>query len=272
MSTTRTRRQCYAEALGGCKGQLSREHFVSHSILKQVEVDGVLNVDGLPLGGTKQGRKVSARSLSAKFLCQAHNSALSALDVAGEQFLMFFFNANKALYEGTLTEDMNISVDGTLVERWLLKYACGLISSGNAGMIDGGVAERKPPPPQLLRVLFGNLPLDGDLGLYSSPKGITSSLVKFSLSPTWKHLKGDSKRTLSGVELVNYGLQNVLKLVADYPPTEGIDFSQAVFRPDFFQLSRVSTGRKARIKLDWPRPSKGIGLEVPVVTKAEETH
>jgi hypothetical protein len=105
-----------------------------NAILQQIESGGRLNVVGLPLGGTA-GRPVSADSLTAKLLCQTRNSALSPVDMAGEKFLMDFFRANKPLSEGTQAADTVASVDGTLVERWLIRYVCGLIAAGNEGMV-----------------------------------------------------------------------------------------------------------------------------------------
>jgi hypothetical protein len=138
-------RRCYAAALGDCSGSLNREHFVSKNLLKEFEKDGGLHVKGYPHGNVAGEVLMSAESMSAKVLCENHNSRLSNVDVAGSRFLLAFFSAHVGLLEERFTADITYECDGPLIERWMLKYVCGLIASGQAGIGTERIARTSPP-------------------------------------------------------------------------------------------------------------------------------
>jgi len=79
------------------------------------------------------------QALQAKVLCRRHNSALSALDVAGERLFRW-------LSEGLLLVPAfgYRTLSGCDIERWLLKVVCG-----------ARAAQKKAVPLEWLRVLFG---------------------------------------------------------------------------------------------------------------------
>jgi hypothetical protein len=147
-------RGCYATRLGDCSGPLNREHFVSKNLLKEFEEAGKLQVTGYP-HGNKAGRLLmSVESMSAKVLCERHNSQLSDVDTEGSRFLLAFFDAHTGLIEERFTTDQTWDFDGLLIERWMLKAACGLLASGQAGVGTERI-ERTHPPLEFLHVLFG---------------------------------------------------------------------------------------------------------------------
>ena len=267
-----TGRECYAKALGNCKGKLTDEHYVSEHVLSQFEVGGELNVAGLPFAHLLGGRSVSASSLTARILCEKHNNDLSPVDTVWGKFLMEFFTAHNALLDGTLTTDSVLSIDGTLLERWMLKFASGWISSGNA-RLDGGqtVAHKTPPPIGLLRMLYALDPFPNKWGWYTlAPAPKTSDdRMHFGLTPTYEN-HSETQVRLSGVKMDHYGFVSFVRLITPMLPHPGIDLSQFQYRPEFFEISRESTGRKAMIQLAWPMPKRGNGFKVAVVGEGEK--
>jgi hypothetical protein len=70
---------CYLSHTNDCGGGMSREHYISETVLEQLSEPAVA-IDGvfwLPPGERKV---VGINSLTANILCVRHNSALSALD------------------------------------------------------------------------------------------------------------------------------------------------------------------------------------------------
>src|SRR4026208_2176624 len=74
---------CWAADLGDCGGKLSGEHLVSASLWTGPAVPA----SGGPWG---EPREIGISSLTAKILCQHHNSRLSEVDVAGSQAFATF--------------------------------------------------------------------------------------------------------------------------------------------------------------------------------------
>jgi hypothetical protein len=75
--TQETPRQCYASALGNCSTGLTREHYISASVLN--EVGSSIWIEGT-MRTPAAHYPVSA--LTAKVLCAIHNRQLSDLDTA----------------------------------------------------------------------------------------------------------------------------------------------------------------------------------------------
>jgi len=76
--------KCYLGETNDCSRKLSKEHYISKSVLRSIR--GGLQVSGgfWPAATSKE---VSAENLVSKILCTRHNRALCPLDaVAGELF------------------------------------------------------------------------------------------------------------------------------------------------------------------------------------------
>jgi len=124
---------CYLRGTNDCSHQISREHYVSKSVLKQL--GDLLGVTGLPRQDTDAVLKTTARSLTAKILCQRHNSALSPLDTEAATFFHHLAESIDDLNRKTLSRRRRIHlVNGEALELWMLKLACGLyFSVGSKG-------------------------------------------------------------------------------------------------------------------------------------------
>jgi hypothetical protein len=196
-------RGCYATELGDCQGSLNREHFVSKNLLKEFEQDAGLRVKGYPFGNSAGTILMSAESMSAKVLCESHNSKLSNVDIEGSRFLLAFFSAHDGLLNESFTTDITFECDGPLIERWMLKYVCGLIASGQAGIGTERI-ERALPPLEILQVLFGMETLPTEWGMYTratTPIGV-SEQKDIALAP-YLPLQPSGTRHVAGVKMLH---------------------------------------------------------------------
>ena len=95
--------------MGGCSQDFSEEHLVTSSTLRGPE----LGVRGLPfLKG--QTIRIHKDHFKSNILCRLHNNALSPVDEAGG-------TAAFELLRRAENGERGLTLNGTLLERWLLK-------------------------------------------------------------------------------------------------------------------------------------------------------
>ncbi|MBS2014031.1 MAG: hypothetical protein JST00_14170 [Deltaproteobacteria bacterium] len=128
--------RCYAKDLADCDMQISREHYISASVL--ADLGEVFHVTRERLGW--EAKKLTANALACNMLCRRHNSALSCLDVAGRDFVRCLRLSQERAAAGGGRDVFN----GIDLERWLLKMLCGYT------VLDGD-----PVPLAWQRLLFG---------------------------------------------------------------------------------------------------------------------
>ena len=154
--------KCYAAGFNDCKGGISREHYLSANILKQI--GEMIEVSGYPWLAPAEVKSVSVKALTAKILCKCHNSALSPLDtLVGDVFrTLKNFDAQLAKTAGGPAYE-KLSISGPDFERWLVKVYCGMHYGGQLRLDEG---QRTSVPQYLLDNLFKGTPLPMDLGFY----------------------------------------------------------------------------------------------------------
>jgi hypothetical protein len=128
---------CYMNWTRNCCHTMSREHFVSESVLKLIG-EKYVTVGGAPWLPHGMTKSLPINALAANILCERHNGAMSPLDTAAVNF----FAAIKSIY-GDLGDYKTLSrkrrwwmFSGEELELWLLKTAFGAYYSGNVA-IDG---------------------------------------------------------------------------------------------------------------------------------------
>jgi hypothetical protein len=157
--------RCYARSLGDCSRQISKEHYVTHSILRVLMAGPGPRISGAK--GKEPGETVSAASVSfaRKMLCSRHNSGLSELDDAGKRLFDTLTRVNEAFGDDGPLSDETFEHSGIDIERWMLKILCGFLYSGAAtgpaGSFEGWV-----PPPAWLRILYERASYPDGWGLY----------------------------------------------------------------------------------------------------------
>lgn len=149
---------CYASPLGDCGRRISREHYVSESLLHLLNQNHSLTVQGLPWV-ENEPKVVSPKSLAAKILCDRHNSALAPLDAIAVSLFRAFDE------QGAAGSDQRLLYlfSGYDIERWLLKALCG-ISCSKSLTLDSptDISIRD----YWLDILFSSAQFPGEQGLY----------------------------------------------------------------------------------------------------------
>ena len=115
-------KRCFLGHVSPCNGGMSREHFISRNVLEQI---GGVSVDigGLSWQPKNELQSIGVSALTAKVLCEKHNSSLSDLD---SEFGRFFQTVHLIDKQATDVPD-DSAFDGQIIERWLLKLAAGLV-------------------------------------------------------------------------------------------------------------------------------------------------
>ena len=150
--------RCYARVLADCGRQLSREHYISESILVLMNAKQIVAM-GFPWLGPGELRRVSPESLTAKVMCTRHNSALSGLDSTDLLLFNYLVGESRENYQNVLL------INGEEIERWMLKTLCGVVASGNV-VHDSAQIRGWEPPRQWLEVLFGSERIPPGCGLH----------------------------------------------------------------------------------------------------------
>lgn len=149
--------RCYARVLADCDRKLSREHYISESILALRDAN--ISVMGFPWLNSSEKRRVSRSALTAKVLCSRHNSALSGLDSTAHRLF------NYLIVESRESNQDILLINGEEVERWMLKTLCGVVASGNV-VHDSEQIRGWEPPRQWLEILFGSGRIPPGCGLH----------------------------------------------------------------------------------------------------------
>ena len=124
-----------------------------------------ITLKGFPWQGAGE-RTVGTKALTAKILCERHNTALSSLDEVG---IRFFDKLRLGRFECSPSEAVvgsQISLfRGEMIELWMLKVLCGLIVFGKRTDKSGSPIKIDLPPPWL-GILFGYQPMPPGWGLW----------------------------------------------------------------------------------------------------------
>jgi hypothetical protein len=154
---------CYAAPLRDCDGKgLTKEHYISEALLKLFGKTFIADGFAWQTGP----RSLSPGALTAKVLCERHNSALSPLDTAIRNLYSALDRADTGQQAGDRL------LDGEDVERWAVKVLLGLTTSGNVLGANGKPERLETVPEQWLRYLFGDEAAPQGCGFYYVGDGI----------------------------------------------------------------------------------------------------
>ena len=180
---------------------MSGEHIVSNAIFKAgcscpIIIEGVKRIrQGEPTQGAEK----------SNILCRHHNSLLSPLDETIGQIARFQAEANNKEYQGSIT------LEGELLERWLLKT---LINSAAAGW---AAPVKWQPSPSIVRAIYGLEPVPDRLGLYIAD-GVDPSLrPSGNVTFTPIHMGTPHGKILIGAYISVHGMPLLVSLHTDLP-------------------------------------------------------
>jgi len=166
-------RGCYAAVTNDCAGKLTREHWLSESVINTTTGGTVPPIfSGLPwLNG--QTKAIGVAALGPKVLCHRHNAALTKADDTAAIVAISLQRYQLELADHIdLDGDGFTLVSGPLFERWLLKLLWGGVASRSLGQ-QGVAAEslRKGiDEVRLLEYLYRDGRLPDGWGFYGFPR------------------------------------------------------------------------------------------------------
>jgi len=129
MIGAKTSRVCALEGLTSCDGPISREHYISRTVLEAIFDGTTASIQGVPWSPATFA-EVGISSLIARILCQGHNGALSILDSEAGRFFRAIQQSQIELRDKAI-DTQRFVFSGDLIERWFLKVAFGMWVSGN---------------------------------------------------------------------------------------------------------------------------------------------
>lgn len=231
--------RCFANRLGGCSTKLSREHYISRSILTQIHPQPI--VESKVLGATPDNR-YAISSLTVKILCTNHNHLLSPLDAEASKVFAAIDRFETAAAARAIDKSSNVTLDGALFERWLLKLAFGLCKGGVATGPAGKVSNLRNEDV-LLQVLFGLEEWPDDWGLYiAQPAGPFAAPANFGLEPWTNTTTGELFQLVVWLRASEFWL--CLGKPAPIRPEQ--------YRPGGIRLLETGTIEKLELDLAWP--------------------
>lgn len=116
--------KCYLRGTRNCSDKISREHYVSKSILERI--GNILKIEGSYWLDEGKYFEASIGNLTAKILCERHNNSLSPLDSEANIFFGSLQDALEDLKRRTLSRKPIFHLaSGEALELWFLKVACG---------------------------------------------------------------------------------------------------------------------------------------------------
>lgn len=160
-----THLKCYARKLADCSTRISREHYVSHAVLRAIGASGPVLTKGLAWQEHGVEQFIPTDGLASNILCEAHNTRLSALD--SEASLLFQFLQNfHAADRSAIPKSAEIDVDGAAIERWMLKSLCGFVAARTSPTHFPDKVQNQRPPDWWIDILFGLTPMPAPMGLH----------------------------------------------------------------------------------------------------------
>ncbi len=165
---------CYAGPLSDCSLDISKEHILTHSILKRLTVGKTVNVAN-PVFGSADPKALTPQALGAHVLCARHNNALPRLDEVGHAFFLRLEQLFR-LGIGEKPAAARALFNGFDLERWFLKTTAAQVASGWGG-------ERTEVPRDWLDIIWSNARFGRDDGLHQIVRTESAASVRVRFSP-----------------------------------------------------------------------------------------
>ena len=254
---------CYFRTTQNCSKQISREHYISRSVLERVgQIVRLSGAHWLDEGHTLE---TSVGNLTAKILCRRHNESLSPLDSEAGIFFGALADAFKDLKRKTLSRKPIFHLaSGEALELWMLKVACGHYFG--IGTING-VRLDETHAINLFKVeeAFYHRKWDARSGLYF--KGGVGTRVETRNYVSVTSLTDEERNQMAGVRAGLLGLE--LDLLFDSDNTYPGPWTGLAKRPSEFVIRRGP--RRHSIILTWPvgTPERSVTLDQRPPTSVE---
>jgi hypothetical protein len=229
-----------------CGTQISREHFISASVLAHFSGKNV-KVHGLPWLVGDQTKILPIRSLTGNILCRRHNEAFSGLDAEAGKFFTTMAEIHRdVLDKKTLSRRRKwylFSGEDDL-ELWLLKTAMGFFHSGNAERNKIKLSATQKVHPECYNILLGST-FPSPCGLYVEPIHLSQQLNQLQFAP----ISDDASQGLVGFHInhLSFALILLFDPNATYDPRAT---ASKTYRPSYLIVKNPK--RTHTIMLTWP--------------------
>ncbi len=229
--------KCYAALYQDCSREITHEHYVSQSVLQQI--DSTVEIHGLSWQKGKKQR-VPVSKLVSKVLCKRHNETFSCLDSQAARF----FQTIRAIASFT-TPDRFFLFNGKDIERWMLKTLYGLLASKSL-QVNTGQRIITPIDMKCLDLLFDERPWDNHRGLFIRTER-DHTIVHSNSLHVFPVLNTHSSKV--------YGMQFTLRGFDFLLATTNIpiDEGTSLYRPK--QIILDKNGEQKIIEFTWDDPS-----------------
>ena len=254
--------ECYARALCDCRGQVSGEHVVSQTLLEGIwpkQRGG--RVYGLTFNpGTQDDPAIlGIKSLTAKILCEGHNSALTDYDTEMRRY----FDATERLVLAEIERNCvgeNRYVNGDRLERWMLKTLCGGLYSGNFPVPFEQDFAGVPPLLEYLQALYrgGAFPVGWGMHIVHDPSKVDHHVFRLAVI--------GAPEGVVGLRMWVFGTQHILVLSdkAEHFP----ELAKATYRPAKLVTEELRNG----IVFSWSGPTPRATLQIAFADTPPESH
>lgn len=244
---------CYAKALADCSSKVSREHYISAGLLK--EIGGNPLMQGLPfLEG--ESKRLSVAALASKMLCERHNHALSPLDAESLRAFAALRRFESNYRDGQVPPSFDsVLVSGPRLEAWLLKTGFGILAAGLA-RLEGAPATgwRDSSDELLLNVLFGDQLMPQNWGMWVIPPDRPQAAA------------ADIATQVTGVH------GEIWSMTAEFGAFActlalGVPGGRPTFRPGALVLLKDGVETQQTLLIGWP---PGVGGDPVITTRVGE--
>jgi hypothetical protein len=209
--------KCYARADQNCSKKISKEHFISKTLLMQIQLNNTAKIAGLSWQQNETFNIIPVSGLASRILCERHNNALSTLDACMGSFAQSIADYDAALNSNATSDASEIrTYSGDDLERWMVKALLGLTASNNLAATN--------LEPECVDLLFANTAWPEGWGLYFA---LSSKQIHHSASFLIE-TKVDPARAL--ILAANFTIRGVPFVLCLGKPDNPQSFGQ--FRPE----------------------------------------
>lgn len=173
--------KCYMRATGNCSDNISKEHYISRSVLASLDMAGTQKIAGVPWRALKAFHIVPTDSLVAKVLCERHNVALSPLDAEAGRLIRTIGEYDRKFHKKPHLTEIKLFC-GEELEKWMLKTVCGIVAA--KAVARGGVRSNATVSDTWVSILAGERDWPRLWGIYVAvPTGVAFHYESFSFKP-----------------------------------------------------------------------------------------
>jgi hypothetical protein len=249
--------KCYLRGTNNCSTKISAEHYISRTVLEDLDPLGRIKITGFPWSPEMQQRHIN--DMVANILCVRHNAALSPVDTAARHA----FRCMRAAYDhstapGGTTKSAFFLFSGEALELWALKTLAGMYFA-KISSVDGRRAiDHQRLDIELIEKALSGEGLDRPRGLYLEPHA-RSVAPEVGIAP----LADTARSKICGIALMHPTGPYFDFLIDPEAADPRAIKNSSLYRPTIIDWN--GPVRTARCVVSWNSASaicKGVGFDI----------